>query len=167
MNWRKTKCTIYAIYKKVNKNIYENQFKRAFKQATDIWYYIRYRVKDAACKASVWTFALRLGPSKILSFLPFSISLVVASDTLISACPYKWKASLRLHRSVAPSQIFIISDAGCPLGAEARKDATLRRCTFLRRCEPLNARAEPHPIRDTPAVVWSPNMFEQRSLSCL
>lgn len=38
-------------------------------------------------------------PSKIFSF--FHISLVVASDILISACPYKWKASPRLHRSVA------------------------------------------------------------------
>lgn len=37
-------------------------------------------------------------PSKIFSF--FHISLV-ASDILISACPYKWKASPRLHRSVA------------------------------------------------------------------
>lgn len=38
-------------------------------------------------------------PSKTFSFL--HTSLVVAPDILISACPYKWKASPRLHHSVA------------------------------------------------------------------
>ena len=104
--------------------------------------------------------------SVLAKYSLFSIYLSsVASDTLISACLYKWKASLRLHRSVAASQIFIISDAGCP-PVKARKDTTLRRRIFLRRCEPL-MHMQPHPIRDMPAVVWSLNMFEQRSLSCL